>query len=154
MYSLPNFMIICICIKLFWDPINQFYDISNTDIQNIVHLKAQLSFSSKIPSEVTSIAKRNSLKSTNPFLSLSNVLKTCSQNSSAFPEGKHLLYIFKKKLPGWACPQDSPPWNPCTTAGWCLHHIGNSMSAFESCSLPLWLPMLTTRSILEWWINS
>ena len=31
-----------------------------------------------------------------PFLSLSNVLKTWSQNSDTQPAGKHLLYIFMK----------------------------------------------------------
>ena len=39
-----------------------------------LHLKAQLSFSSGDPLEVTSIASRNSLKSIVPFLSESNVL--------------------------------------------------------------------------------
>ncbi len=33
------------------------------------------------------------LKSMNPFLSMSNVRKTWSQNSSAFPLGKNILYI-------------------------------------------------------------
>ena len=40
------------------------------------YLKAQFSFCSGDPAEVTSIARRNSLKSMNPLLSLSNVLKT------------------------------------------------------------------------------
>lgn len=33
------------------------------------------------------------LKSMYPFLSMSNVLKTWSQNSSAFPDGKNILYM-------------------------------------------------------------
>lgn len=33
------------------------------------------------------------LKSMYPFLSISNVLNTWSQNSSAFPEGKNILYM-------------------------------------------------------------
>lgn len=33
------------------------------------------------------------LKSMYPFLSMSKVLKTWSQNSSAFPDGKNILYI-------------------------------------------------------------
>ena len=55
------------------------------------HLKAQFSFSSGLPDEVTSMARRNSVKSMYPFLSTSNVRKTWSQNSPAFPVGKHLL---------------------------------------------------------------
>lgn len=35
----------------------------------------------------------NTLKSIYPFLSISNVRKTWSQNSSAFPDGKNILYI-------------------------------------------------------------
>ena len=54
-----------------------------------IYLKAQFSFSSGLPLEVTSIARRNSLKSTKPFLSLSKVLNTWSQNSPALPAGKH-----------------------------------------------------------------
>ena len=76
------------------------------------YLKAQFNFSSGHPLLVTSIARRNSLKSMEPFLSVSNVLKasfkTCgwscknihlntwSQNSAAFPWGKHFEYIFIK----------------------------------------------------------
>ena len=53
-----------------------------------LHLKAQLSFSSGDPLEVTSIASRNSLKSIVPFLSESNVLgqsevSTVSANHSS-----------------------------------------------------------------------
>ena len=55
------------------------------------YLKAQLSFSSGHPLDVTSMARRNSLKSMNPFLSVSKVRKTWSQNSLALPVGKHLL---------------------------------------------------------------
>ena len=40
------------------------------------YLKAQLSFSSGFPEDVTSMASRNSLKSMNPFLSVSKVRKT------------------------------------------------------------------------------
>ena len=40
------------------------------------YLKAQFSFSSGFPDEVTSIANKNSLKSINPFLSVSKVRKT------------------------------------------------------------------------------
>ena len=54
------------------------------------YLKAQFSFSSGFPDEVTSIANKNSLKSINPFLSVSKVRKTWSQKSLAFPVGKHL----------------------------------------------------------------
>ena len=39
------------------------------------------------------MAKRNSLKSMKPFLSVSKVRKTWSQNCSAFPEGKNILYM-------------------------------------------------------------
>ena len=57
------------------------------------YLKAHFSFSSGVPALVTSMAKRNSLKSMKPFLSVSKVRKTWSQNCSAFPEGKNILYM-------------------------------------------------------------
>lgn len=41
----------------------------------------------------SSLGTSLTLKSMYPFLSMSNVLKTWSQNSSAFPDGKNILYI-------------------------------------------------------------
>ena len=56
-------------------------------------LNAHFSFSSGVPAEVTSMASKNSLKSMKPFLSVSKVRKTWSQNCSAFPDGKKSLYM-------------------------------------------------------------
>ena len=67
-------------------------------LKNYSHLKAHCSFSSGVPVLVTSIANKNSLKSTKPFLSMSKVLKTWSQNSFTFPPGKHFVYIFLNEL--------------------------------------------------------
>ena len=41
----------------------------------IIYLKAQFNFSSGVPELVTLMANKNSLKSINPLLSVSNVLK-------------------------------------------------------------------------------
>ena len=62
------------------------------------YLKAQFSFCSGDPAEVTSIARRNSLKSMNPLLSLSNVLKTWEQKSSAFPANHQLMVNISTEL--------------------------------------------------------
>ena len=56
-------------------------------------LKAQLSFSSGVPLDVTCRASMNSLKSMVLLLLVSKVLKTFSLNLSAFPLGNILLYI-------------------------------------------------------------
>ena len=78
--------------KLICFELSQFLSHSFPAVRNHVkmYLKAQFSFSSGVPLDVTSIARRNSLKSTKPFLSLSKVLKTWSQNCPALPAGKHL----------------------------------------------------------------
>ena len=85
--SLVDQSIRCHHSRTFWSNIFQsfkyFLDYS--------YLKAHSSFSIAVPLEVTSIERRNSLKSINPFLSASKVLKTWSQNSLVFPFGKHLL---------------------------------------------------------------
>uniref|UniRef100_A0A915HW33 Uncharacterized protein n=1 Tax=Romanomermis culicivorax TaxID=13658 RepID=A0A915HW33_ROMCU len=52
---------------------------------------AHSSFFSGVPLDVTFMAKRNSLKSMQPELSVSNVRKTCSQKPSAEPDGKKSL---------------------------------------------------------------
>ena len=55
------------------------------------YLNAQPNFSSAVPLEVMSIARRNSLKSMYPLPSVSKVRKMWSQKSLAFPLGKHWL---------------------------------------------------------------
>lgn len=54
--------------------------------------KAQFSLSLTRPEDVMLMARRNSLKSIVPPLSVSKVLNTCSQNPSAFPLGKNSEY--------------------------------------------------------------
>ena len=65
-------------------------------LDQVPDLKAQSSFSLGVPAEVTSIAIRNSLKSIVPLLSASNVRNTFSQNFSASPAGKNILYMSQK----------------------------------------------------------
>ena len=89
------------------------------------YLNAHLSFSSAVPALVTSIAKRNSLKSINPFLSVSKVLKTWSQNCSAFPLGKNILYMS-------------------------TNFTGVSLPLGQSCLKPLYHSLIVFSSYLVW----
>ena len=99
--------------KLICFELSQFLSHSFPAVRNHskMYLKAQFSFSSGVPLEVTSIARRNSLKSTKPFLSLSKVLKTWSQNCPALPAGKHLEQIFMKAS-GVSLPSGQSCLNP------------------------------------------
>ena len=73
--------------------------------------KAQLSLSSGDPAEVTCRARRNSVKSIVPLLSVSKVLNACLLNCSALPLGNTWLYI-EMKVSGVSWPEGQSFLNP------------------------------------------